>query len=188
MMISIVAAGLALISLDGPQTGSSAPQPVEPAAWFSNDDYPADALRGGQAGEVNFSVQVDANGAPSSCSIAQSSGSPSLDSVTCNIIMRKARFVPAHGPDGANIASRYDGHVRWSMPAPLPNALNSTVELSGSVERPRCALVVDGKPRQLIPEMCRSLASSIVARGGRLDQPVRVSIPLDPGYLAPESK
>lgn len=188
MLIVIVVAGLALVSLEADQSGSSEPKPIEPASWFSNDDYPAEALRGGQAGPVSFSVQVDANGAPSSCSIAQSSGSPSLDAATCNVVMRKAHFVPARGPGGANIASRYNGHVRWSMPAPLPNALNSTVELSGTIEHPRCALVVDSKPRQLIPEMCRSLATSIVARGGRLDQPVRVSIPLDPGYLAPESK
>jgi TonB family protein len=188
MVISIVAAGLALIFLDGSQAGPSAPQPVEPATWFSNDDYPADAVRGGQAGQVNFSVQVDAKGAPSSCSIAKSSGSPSLDAVTCSIIMRKAHFVPAHGPSGSNIASRYDGRVSWSLPAPPSNALNSVVELGGSIEHPRCALVVDGKPRQLIPEMCRSLASSIVARGGKLDQPVRVSIPLDSRYLTPESK
>ena len=188
MLIAIVAAALALTPTDAGQASSSGPQPIEPTTWFNNDDYPADALRAGQEGRVGFSVQVDAKGAASSCSIAQSSGSPSLDATTCDLIMRKAHFIPAHGPNGAGIASRYEGYIRWHLPAPIPNTLTSVVDLSGTVEQPRCALTVDGKPRLLILEMCRALASSIAARGGRLDQPVRVSIPLDPRYLAPESK
>lgn len=87
-----------------------------PAQWFGGDAYPPDAIRKGEQGRTVARVRLDAAGWPSSCVIATSSGSKSLDSATCAILMRQARFEPARDRDGGAIASDYTVPVRWVLP------------------------------------------------------------------------
>lgn len=67
---------------------------------FSADDYPASALRNGEQGAVQARLSIDADGRVSECSIIRSSGHASLDAATCNILQRRARFLPAHNANG----------------------------------------------------------------------------------------
>lgn len=93
------------------------PRPIgSPANWATTSDYPSDALRAGQGGSVRFLLIVGADGMPTRCSIARSSGVPQLDAVTCQLAMRRARFKPAENGEGQPIAGYYVNRVRWIIP------------------------------------------------------------------------
>jgi protein TonB len=87
-----------------------------PAAWFSQDDYPATARQKGEAGRVVVRLKIDGLGVPRSCGLVTSSGSSALDDVTCQIMLRRARFIPAYDADGKAIWSSWTSPgVRWSL-------------------------------------------------------------------------
>lgn len=73
---------------------------------FSADDYPAEAQRNGEEGTVRAALTVDATGRVANCTIIQSSNHESLDNATCNILSRRARFIPARDASGNPVASR----------------------------------------------------------------------------------
>jgi protein TonB len=50
------------------------------------------------------------------CSITQSSGSTALDTATCNIIRRRARYTPAKDQAGNPIAGTDSARIRWELP------------------------------------------------------------------------
>jgi TonB family protein len=90
--------------------------PASIAAHFSRDDYPADALRRREHGTVWFRVDVGANGRVSACTIERSSGSASLDSATCHIVQRRARFAPARDSAGNALPASLSTHIKWRLP------------------------------------------------------------------------
>jgi protein TonB len=67
---------------------------------FSTDDYPASAQASGAEGTVQASITIGTDGRVQSCNIIRSSGNSALDSATCNIIRRRAKFVPAKDSNG----------------------------------------------------------------------------------------
>jgi len=67
---------------------------------FSADDYPATAQRNGEEGTVQARLDVNSQGRVERCSIIRSSGSASLDQVTCDVLRKRARFAPARDADG----------------------------------------------------------------------------------------
>jgi protein TonB len=67
---------------------------------FSTDDYPASALARSEEGTVQARLDVNTKGLVRRCTIIRSSGHDSLDDATCNILMRRARFAPAHDAHG----------------------------------------------------------------------------------------
>ena len=67
---------------------------------FSSDDYPASAQSAGAEGTVRASLTIGPDGRVVACNIVQSSGNGSLDSATCNILRRRAKFVPARDSNG----------------------------------------------------------------------------------------
>jgi len=67
---------------------------------FSADDYPASAQSSGAEGTVRASLTIGPDGRVTGCNITQSSGNGSLDSATCNILRRRAKFVPARDSNG----------------------------------------------------------------------------------------
>jgi protein TonB len=86
-------------------------------ALFSNDDYPASALRNEEQGTTVVRLTIGPDGRVSDCSITSSSGSSSLDSTTCNILRRRARFTPAKDQAGNPISDTYTQRIRWEIPA-----------------------------------------------------------------------
>ncbi len=46
-----------------------------------------------------------------------SSGSASLDTATCSLLQRRARFTPAVGEAGTPVPGTIEHKVRWSIPA-----------------------------------------------------------------------
>lgn len=100
---------------DSVSSGSDLPQTKErgPGAakgdlrtLFSADDYPADAQRNGEEGTVQAELAIDTRGHVNRCSIIRSSGHSSLDNATCNILERRARFIPARDRNGHAVGDR----------------------------------------------------------------------------------
>lgn len=85
------------------------------AGLFSADDYPRDAADRNEQGRVQVTVHVDAAGAVSSCEIKQSSGFPSLDTRTCEIIAQRAKFLPARDSAGKPVPSETTQAVTWRL-------------------------------------------------------------------------
>ena len=67
---------------------------------FSADDYPASAQSSGAEGTTRASLTIGPDGRVTGCNIIQSSGNGALDSATCNILRRRAKFVPARDSNG----------------------------------------------------------------------------------------
>ena len=74
---------------------------------FSGDDYPASAQATGAEGTAQATLTIGPDGRVTGCNVIRSSGNGSLDSATCNILRRRAKFVPARDSNG-NADDRYD--------------------------------------------------------------------------------
>lgn len=86
-------------------------------ALFSNDDYPASALRNEEQGTTAVRLTIGPDGRVSDCAITSSSGSSALDNATCNILRRRARFTPAKDQAGNPISDTHSQRIRWEIPA-----------------------------------------------------------------------
>jgi protein TonB len=65
-----------------------------------DDDYPATARDAGVEGTVRAQLTIGPTGAVIGCTVTQSSGNNALDSTTCNILRRRAKFTPARDSNG----------------------------------------------------------------------------------------
>jgi TonB family protein len=83
--------------------------------WISRNDYPKDASAALEQGDVIARMDVDATGKVTNCTVVVSSGSKSLDSVTCASALRRAKFNPAIGADGKPTASQRIVRVAWRI-------------------------------------------------------------------------
>ena len=86
------------------------------AGYFSNGDYPAEALRGHQSGRTTVRLDIGPEGRVTACSLLASSGHRSLDDRTCLILSRRARFEPALDAAGAPTSAPQVARVRWNAP------------------------------------------------------------------------
>jgi TonB family protein len=84
-----------------------------PAHWLTFRDYPADMLREGMPGLVNFRLTVGADGKPKDCHVQQSTHPEGFDRVVCSALMRNARFNPARDQKGEPITSYYVNSVTF---------------------------------------------------------------------------
>ena len=85
------------------------------AGLFSADDYPADAQMRDEQGTVRVELEIDKRGRVSRCNVIDSSGSSSLDSATCRILMRRARFTPARDSSGRPVGDTYTQSISWRL-------------------------------------------------------------------------
>lgn len=100
-----------------PRFTPKAAQPKgNPANWATTDDYPGRALREERQGVTGFRVSVGTDGRVTSCEVTSSSGTPELDSTTCTLVSRRARFTPGTDGEGQPTASSYSGRIRWQIP------------------------------------------------------------------------
>jgi protein TonB len=67
---------------------------------FSGDDYPASAQSAGAEGTARATLTISAEGRVVGCDITQSTGNRALDSATCSILRRRAKFTPARDSNG----------------------------------------------------------------------------------------
>jgi TonB family protein len=87
---------------------------------FTDADYPAAAIRNGEQGVVSFELAVGVDGRVTGCTIVGSSGSRLLDSTTCAILVRRARFAPARDQSGQPVPDTFAGRIAWRLPSTGP--------------------------------------------------------------------
>lgn len=85
------------------------------ASFFSADDYPPAARRAHEEGSVAFKLLVGLDGRVIDCSIDQSSGSVSLDTATCRLLYRRARFDPARDLQGEPALGIFRSRIEWRI-------------------------------------------------------------------------
>jgi len=74
---------------------------------FSADDYPASAQSAGAEGSAQAQLTIGTDGRVVGCSLIRSTGNGSLDSATCNILRRRAKFTPARDSSGNATTDTY---------------------------------------------------------------------------------
>jgi TonB family protein len=99
-----------------PGLGPLAPHRLNPTI-FSDEDYPASALRSGETGNVAAEWDVAEDGVVESCRVVRSSGSAILDSTTCRLITTRLRYDPARDAAGAVTRSVDRMSIGWTFPA-----------------------------------------------------------------------
>jgi protein TonB len=67
---------------------------------FSADDYPAAAQAAGAEGTAQAELTIGPDGRVIGCNLTRSTGNSALDSATCNILRRRAKFTPARDSSG----------------------------------------------------------------------------------------
>jgi protein TonB len=67
---------------------------------FSADDYPAAAQSAGAEGTAQAQLTIGPDGRVVGCNLVRSTGNGALDSATCNILRRRAKFTPARDSNG----------------------------------------------------------------------------------------
>ncbi|WP_082697536.1 energy transducer TonB [Novosphingobium fuchskuhlense] len=87
-----------------------------PGNWLTSVDYPKGALAKGANAIVRFRLMVGADGMPSQCFVQQATMSPDFIKLTCDLLMKRARFSPALDAFSKPIASFYTNAVRWLTP------------------------------------------------------------------------
>jgi TonB family protein len=70
---------------------------ANPGNWFTDSDYPPSARSQGEQGRVTIVLTVGAEGRPTACRVTVSSVHPVLDKATCDIAMKRGRYVPQAG-------------------------------------------------------------------------------------------
>ena len=107
---------------DSPLVSPALPDPVvatpqgNPGAWIQERDYRSNWIRQGLSGVAGFTLQIDARGRVSDCTITRSTGHEALDGATCRLLKRRARFDPARDPAGNRVAGSYSSSVAWEIP------------------------------------------------------------------------
>jgi protein TonB len=84
---------------------------------FSPDDYPTSALSANEQGTTAVRLTIGTDGRVSGCEVTSGSGSSALDSATCNILRRRARFSPAMDSNGQPTSDSYSQRITWRVPA-----------------------------------------------------------------------
>ena len=90
--------------------------PGGPAAWLSDNDYPAGAKRRGEEGTVGFALLISQQGRIEKCSVTESSGFSELDNQTCAVMAVRGRFKPATDENGMAVYGFFSGRLTWRLP------------------------------------------------------------------------
>lgn len=124
------------------------------ASYVTNEDYPVEAIRKEEQGQVSFQLDVSPQGTVSRCTIVQTSGSSALDETTCRIMSERARFTPAKDRRGRSIADSVRGAIKWVLPEG-PNqqqlrAFNTIWEVTGAGGQRSCRTQLELEGGELV--------------------------------------
>lgn len=84
--------------------------------WVTNDDYRTRWIMEEMEGTARFALSIDANGKVSGCTITRSTGHAPLDTATCDLLSKRARFDAARDSTGKAVPGNYSGSVTWRIP------------------------------------------------------------------------
>lgn len=84
-----------------------------PAGWVQPNDYPTNALFGGHNGLVQFRLDVGTDGVPYGCRILYRTNPDDFADLSCQLLMRHARFKPALDAAGKPKKWFYMNRILW---------------------------------------------------------------------------
>jgi hypothetical protein len=84
-------------------------------ALFSSADYPTVAVDRDQSGSTGIMLLIDESGVVKDCTLTEASGVAVLDSNSCGVILRRAKFHPAIGLDGKPAKSALSQRITWQV-------------------------------------------------------------------------
>lgn len=82
---------------------------------FKPTDYPLGALDKSASGTVVIAYDIKLDGRASDCRVVGSSGNSELDRVTCEVLIERAKYSPAIGPDDRPVESKVVLAVHWTV-------------------------------------------------------------------------
>ncbi len=88
----------------------------DPGRWVTDADYRSAWIRRDMAGTARFRLEIAANGAVTDCTVTSSTGHEALDTATCSLIQRRAKFQPARGSEGEPVAGSFESSILWRLP------------------------------------------------------------------------
>jgi TonB family protein len=106
---------LLITAVEQPASLAQPPRLLNPTALFQLDDYPTKAVQNNESGIVSTLLSVDDHGRVTNCAVTESSGSAALDTGTCTLLRRKARFKPATDAAGHPVNSTHREMAGWSI-------------------------------------------------------------------------
>lgn len=84
-----------------------------PAGWLGTNDFPEASWMKGHNGLVRFRIDVDASGLPASCHVLYRTNPDEFADLSCRLLMKRARFMPALDAAGKPVKSYYINDIRW---------------------------------------------------------------------------
>lgn len=168
LLVTISLLALAALPSGGKAVGDA-------AHWLHAADFPSTEWL--KAAVTQYDLMTDDGGRPTLCVVTATSGSPTVDNVACNSLMKRARYTPARDASGQALPQAIRGRLEWhpdstaqnehrvtadlSVATPLlpPNARNVSVKIvliynrSGAIEQ--CTVVVPGQPAGINQEACQ---------------------------------
>ena len=114
-MIALVA--LALAQSDAlPSSRLRPPTLLTPLRQlFSPNDYPNEARQNREQGTVGFILEIGPDGRVQDCRIVISSGSPSLDAKTCEVLQQRAKFRAGINSLGQPAPGSFSTTIHWAL-------------------------------------------------------------------------
>ena len=88
----------------------------KPGNWVTNADYRPRWIREELTGSASFRLSIDAAGKVTGCTITRSTGHAALDTATCELVTKRARFDAARDGNGKPVAGSYANTVTWNIP------------------------------------------------------------------------
>lgn len=82
-------------------------------ALFAPGDYPPASRRAGEQGDVTVRLTISPFGRVTRCAVLASNASDSLESATCAVLSRRARFAPAVDASGIATGGAMVQHIAW---------------------------------------------------------------------------
>jgi len=93
--------------------GTGAFTPARKISKIPDQEYQRFVALGIPSGVAGVTVRVNPDGSPSNCRVARSSGSPTADSLMCQLTLAYVRFSPALDPSGHAIAEDVTFFPNW---------------------------------------------------------------------------
>ncbi|GAM00982.1 TonB family protein [Sphingomonas parapaucimobilis] len=109
-----------------PEALAQPPKLLNPTTLFQPNDYPTRAAQKEESGIVSTLLSVDDHGRVTNCVVTESSGSVALDTGTCTLLRRKARFKPALDATGSPVGDTHREMAAWSIG---PSAISPVIQL-----------------------------------------------------------
>lgn len=80
---------------------------VNPSQWLFPSDYPTDMIMRGKESQVEVRLLIDATGKVTNCTSLSHFEEVEFNRITCDMIIKRARFEPAELANGTKVPSYY---------------------------------------------------------------------------------